>query len=893
MKYPTFALLMVLVFVVTTGFTFQTSHAQANDNTNIAIAALGKDVNNVSGVGTVYVYDGADGSLLRIVDNPDGSIHGQFGESIIHKDNKLVIAAPWKHNDENKPEGAVYVLDGITESLQKTIPTPDPNVIPVDGFGASMAFVGNNFVIGAPNHGVGNLEAAGAVYVFDGNTGNLLQTINNPNPNYGDIFGASVTSLDDNTIIGIPGKKINNVEVAGAVSIFDASGSLIRTIDNPVPTDHAKFGWHVAAQNGQMLVGAPYAKIGNNDRIGTAYVFDSKTGSLLRTIDNPDPDEQDDFGFFVVFAENKIIVGSPGNGLYNEGTVYVFDFKTGSLLKTIDNPQKIRPTKFGITNEFGSTMAYKDGKLAIGDRGKIIDGVTNAGGVYVYDTSTWNLLQTIDNPDPVEDDSFGNYVTFVGKVEPSQEDISKMTEKQESAQTELSETKQNSDSEVWVEPKSDTVSNFIGTLQYDKIQTDFKCDIFPKIDYQYVDKTLHPEYPDHDSLFMRIGGEDTSKDFQIVFSLWDERDNAYAKDLSYHILLKNQDGSDRMGAIYSPDAYSDYSTLGVAVEANSKASKDGAIPSDVEKKFTELFGRDYILPVLMPPNSNYELYVRVFDSENDWISTDTCGVQAIMPIMANEEDNVTVGKIQFSNILVSAIETNQENLEESKKIINDAVANKNKSVESDQNSEPNVADETKTEYISPLRQFKAGVQIDKIKCRQGLELIFKDSDNSPSCVRLETKSKLTERGWTKPKQISTEISSETRLKLVEFLEGGQVSEFNALRKNIVGFLLLEGVDASGLDLSGINLENTGLPEADLHDAILDGAKMHKAKLLKANLQDANLDGANLQNADLENANLKGVFFYNTNLQGVKNFPISIEKATSGGIMDLTTQNDND
>jgi uncharacterized protein YjbI with pentapeptide repeats len=205
-----------------------------------------------------------------------------------------------------------------------------------------------------------------------------------------------------------------------------------------------------------------------------------------------------------------------------------------------------------------------------------------------------------------------------------------------------------------------------------------------------------------------------------------------------------------------------------------------------------------------------------------------------------------------------------------------------------------------------------------------------------------------------PKQVSTEISAQTRLELTGFLESGQVYEFNALRNDIAGFLLLEGVDASGVDLSGINLEDVGLPEADLRGAIFDGANFHKAKLLKANLQNVNLDnldlseaslenanlqgaslqdarlenawlvdadltganlhgaylksanlrhailqdvnlkgadltgatldGANMQNADLENAILKEAYFYNTNLEGVKNLPIPIEKAKAGGIM---------
>lgn len=49
----------------------------------------------------------------------------------------------------------------------------------------------------------------------------------------------------------------------------------------------------------------------------------------------------------------------------------------------------------------------------------------------------------------------------------------------------------------------------------------------------------------------------------------------------------------------------------------------------------------------------------------------------------------------------------------------------------------------------PLIQFKSGVPIKKIKCKEGLESILKSSDGSPACVKPETKQKLVERGWTK------------------------------------------------------------------------------------------------------------------------------------------------
>lgn len=52
------------------------------------------------------------------------------------------------------------------------------------------------------------------------------------------------------------------------------------------------------------------------------------------------------------------------------------------------------------------------------------------------------------------------------------------------------------------------------------------------------------------------------------------------------------------------------------------------------------------------------------------------------------------------------------------------------------------------DYVdSPLKQFKSGIPIDKIQCRDNLQLILKTSNNSPTCVKSETKTKLLERGW--------------------------------------------------------------------------------------------------------------------------------------------------
>jgi len=47
----------------------------------------------------------------------------------------------------------------------------------------------------------------------------------------------------------------------------------------------------------------------------------------------------------------------------------------------------------------------------------------------------------------------------------------------------------------------------------------------------------------------------------------------------------------------------------------------------------------------------------------------------------------------------------------------------------------------------PLKQFRAGVTSEEIKCKEGLDLVIKLSNGTPACVKPESKQKLVEWGW--------------------------------------------------------------------------------------------------------------------------------------------------
>ena len=49
--------------------------------------------------------------------------------------------------------------------------------------------------------------------------------------------------------------------------------------------------------------------------------------------------------------------------------------------------------------------------------------------------------------------------------------------------------------------------------------------------------------------------------------------------------------------------------------------------------------------------------------------------------------------------------------------------------------------------MSPLKQMKSGVSASDVKCKEGLEPIFKTTDGSAKCVSSSTASVLVQRGW--------------------------------------------------------------------------------------------------------------------------------------------------
>lgn len=260
-----------------------------------------------------------------------------------------------------------------------------------DYFGSSVAVSPTTVVVGAPCDDTG-AQDAGSAHVFDAATGNLLRTLNNPTPALDDEFGSAVAVSATTIVVGAPWDDTGARE-AGSAYIYDAAtGNLLRTLNNPTPAEPDGFGYSVGVSGSTLVVGALYDSTGARGA-GSAYIFDAATGSLLRTFNNPTPALYDNFGSSVAVSGSTVVVGAPGDdtGATDSGAAYIHDAGTGNLLWSLNHPTP------AASDGFGSSVAVSGSMVLVGAPGDDT-GATDAGSVYIFDAVTGNLLRTLNNP---------------------------------------------------------------------------------------------------------------------------------------------------------------------------------------------------------------------------------------------------------------------------------------------------------------------------------------------------------------------------------------------------------------------------------------------------------------------------------------------------------------
>ncbi len=355
-----------------------------------------------------------EGELVFSVANPNPVDTNQFGFDVASTLFGDLVSSAITYNPLTSSfDGRVYLIDGTNGSALLELQNPSPSGS--DYFGWSVAAMpGGDIVVGAWQDDVGGVPA-GAVYVFSGADGTLLQTIANPNPDADDRFGYEVAATANGTIVIGAYKEAGG----GAVYLYDGSGVLQQSIFNASGDSNAEFGKSLSSNfSGDVVIGAPKQDVVNGSSVtdaGVVYVYPETGGAPLLQVDNPNPQVNDDFGSAVAVVNGGDIIVSArfvDNFANNDGSVFVLDGVTGNVLWSIANPLA------DAEGLFGSALAgTPQGHVVVGSANDDT-GAINSGTVFVFDGLVGDLIQVIENPTPGANFNFGQGldVTPVGQI---------------------------------------------------------------------------------------------------------------------------------------------------------------------------------------------------------------------------------------------------------------------------------------------------------------------------------------------------------------------------------------------------------------------------------------------------------------------------------------------
>jgi hypothetical protein len=351
-------------------------------------------------LGLLLIATPFHGAVITI-NSPGASLFGRFGQSIDAADGLLAVGAPGA-SVSGVGAGQVWIFNDRSGSLLRTVISP--NVERGGQFGFSVKLAGQFLIVGAPAESVNGRAAAGRVYIFSSKTGSLVKSLVSPNIEFDGFFGGRVAQENGLVYVGASIESVNGIHAAGRVYVFDVkTGNLVMTLFSPNIDRNSVFGIAVDVSKGRLIVGTEDT-VNGFDRAGRAYVFNATSGSLISTLVTTNPQPGGLFGNSVAITDELAIVGAfdeSVNGVNNAGRVYLYNATTGSLIMTLVSPDA------QIEGSFGVAVKLVANRILVGAPNQIVGKVFGIGEVYVFGITTGVLIRTLVSPNPEFQAQFG------------------------------------------------------------------------------------------------------------------------------------------------------------------------------------------------------------------------------------------------------------------------------------------------------------------------------------------------------------------------------------------------------------------------------------------------------------------------------------------------------
>jgi hypothetical protein len=199
-----------------------------------------------------------------------------------------------------------------------------------------------------------------------------------------------------------------NMSADGLVHVYDVDGSLLTSLESPQPTPYGAFGGYIASSDEFILVRdngwGPFFLIE-----GRVHVFDYDW-NLVTTLRSPDGQEYSAYGVEVAISGDLVVVGehwATVDGLEKAGRAHIYDTDWNHIatLNAVE-PQE--------NAQFGEGVAIGGGIIVVGERRGDAE-VINDGRAYVFDLEG-NHIATLTSPEPEIGAQFGSRVDTDGEI---------------------------------------------------------------------------------------------------------------------------------------------------------------------------------------------------------------------------------------------------------------------------------------------------------------------------------------------------------------------------------------------------------------------------------------------------------------------------------------------
>lgn len=378
--------------------------------------------------GSLYVYSAASGNLLLQLDGNNISDRTAWSACSIND-----------VNGDGYPEiimGALYADTSMRDGQYGLEIRKHTGENSGDDFGRFVFAAGdidadgyNDVAVGASAGDPNGLHGAGEVHFYNGNSGQIMAIVGGSVP--GNYLGVSFAQLGDldgdgylDYAIGSPMASPNGLLNAGQMSIYSGfDQSIILHMDGEAKNDRlGNCLQNLGDLDGdgfpELAVGA-YLDSQLLEKAGSVHILSLATGHRLAKLNGEGA--RDYFGYSIAKIGDvdgdgisDMAIGAKyadPNGMSEAGSVYVYSGSDFSLLQRLDGEAK--ESLFGSA-VVGDVDFNGDGfsDIVIAAKYADVNGLTNAGKVYLFSGIDFSLLSVIEGTAPNNEFGFAMATGF-------------------------------------------------------------------------------------------------------------------------------------------------------------------------------------------------------------------------------------------------------------------------------------------------------------------------------------------------------------------------------------------------------------------------------------------------------------------------------------------------